>query len=101
MTNFNDAITPVAHLTRLLKAAADAHHNYEAALGHQDANWPEWYAQWIVDHDSEPTPAIAHAFDEPDRLDDPAKPLNVLSAIAFPVIYFLILAALAFIVAAL
>jgi hypothetical protein len=37
-------------LTRLLKAAAAAHHEYETKLGQPDDNWPAWYADYIITH---------------------------------------------------
>jgi len=36
-------------LTTALTQAAEAHHAYEATLGHPDANWQHWYASWIID----------------------------------------------------
>lgn len=38
------------YLAALLKAASEAHHDYEKSLGHPDENWPQWYAAWIVEH---------------------------------------------------
>lgn len=35
-------------LTRLLKAAEQAHGVYESSLGHRDDNWPGWYASFIL-----------------------------------------------------
>lgn len=35
-------------LANELRAAAAAHHAYEATLGHPDADWADWYAKWIV-----------------------------------------------------
>lgn len=34
-------------LERLLRGAEAAHARYEQQLGHADANWPAWYAEWI------------------------------------------------------
>ena len=34
-------------LERLLRGAEAAHAQYEQQLGHADANWPAWYAEWI------------------------------------------------------
>ena len=34
-------------LATLLQLAAEAHHNYEIDLGKKDADWAQWYAQWI------------------------------------------------------
>lgn len=39
----------VAELTSLLKGAAEAHHQYEAKLGHPDADWAPWYAERMVE----------------------------------------------------
>lgn len=42
-----------ANVAQLLRRAADEHHAYEQATmeeGHSDPNWPEWYAQWMLDH---------------------------------------------------
>jgi hypothetical protein len=36
-------------LERLLRGAEEAHAEYERQLGHADANWPAWYAQWIFE----------------------------------------------------
>lgn len=36
-------------LTAALTEAAEAHHAFEATLGHPDANWQRWYAQYILD----------------------------------------------------
>lgn len=35
-------------MVQLLKGAADAHHTFEAGLGHPDADWPTFYADWIL-----------------------------------------------------
>lgn len=36
-------------LAKLLRAAADAHHEYEQGLAVKpDPNWPEWYAAFVV-----------------------------------------------------
>lgn len=34
-------------LASMLKQAADAHHDYEKGLGHEDEDWPTWYAAWM------------------------------------------------------
>ena len=36
-------------LARLLREAQDAHAAYEKQLGERDADWPSWYAQYILD----------------------------------------------------
>ena len=38
----------VDSLAALLRKAAEAHHEYEAALGHADNDWPVWYAAWML-----------------------------------------------------
>jgi hypothetical protein len=35
-------------LETLLREAEKAHGEYEKTLGHADANWPAWYAEFIV-----------------------------------------------------
>ena len=35
-------------LARLLREAEHAHGEYEAKLGHPDADWPDWYATYII-----------------------------------------------------
>lgn len=37
-------------LAQLLKDAAAAHHVFEQQQGKPDANWPEWYADYIANH---------------------------------------------------
>ncbi|MEJ3404921.1 VOC family protein [Rathayibacter sp. YIM 133350] len=37
-----------AELARALRAAAQAHGAHEARIGHEDAGWPEWYAEYMV-----------------------------------------------------
>lgn len=51
MFHFRD----VEHLAALLTRAAEAHHAYEHVLGHHDEDWPQWYADFICRHASEPT----------------------------------------------
>jgi|HubBroStandDraft_1064217.scaffolds.fasta_scaffold527217_2 hypothetical protein len=36
-------------LATLLREAESAHADYERSLGHADADWPAWYASFIVD----------------------------------------------------
>ena len=36
-------------LAAALRRAADAHHRHEEETGHADADWPDWYAQYMVD----------------------------------------------------
>ncbi len=35
-------------LAGLLRAAERAHGEYERRVGHRDENWPDWYAEFIV-----------------------------------------------------
>ena len=37
-----------ADLASALRAAAAAHGAHEGRLGHEDANWPEWYADYLL-----------------------------------------------------
>lgn len=37
-------------LARLLQDAEKAHAEYEKTLGHADAEWPDWYAGYVLDH---------------------------------------------------
>jgi hypothetical protein len=47
-----DAMMPLdpTVLARLLREAANAHHTYEATLGHKDEDWAVWYAEYIIAH---------------------------------------------------
>ena len=38
-----------ATLARLLREAEKAHGEYERSLGHYDPDWPDWYAQYLID----------------------------------------------------
>ena len=38
-----------ADLAAALRRAAAAHGRHEAEIGHADENWPDWYAQHMVD----------------------------------------------------
>jgi hypothetical protein len=35
-------------LAEALRRAAAAHGEHEKQLGHEDADWPSWYAQYMV-----------------------------------------------------
>jgi hypothetical protein len=37
-----------ADLAVALRRAADAHGRHEAEIGHPDPDWPDWYAQYMV-----------------------------------------------------
>jgi hypothetical protein len=39
----------VNELAELLAAAQTAHHSFETANGTPDANWPEFYARFILE----------------------------------------------------
>jgi hypothetical protein len=39
----------VVDLTAALRRAEEAHGRHEAEIGHPDPDWPEWYAQYMVD----------------------------------------------------
>ena len=39
-------------LAAALHRAADAHGRHEKEIGHPDADWPGWYAQYMVDEQS-------------------------------------------------
>ena len=36
-------------LAAALRRAAAAHGRHETEIGHADENWPDWYAQYMVD----------------------------------------------------
>jgi hypothetical protein len=38
-----------AELAAALRRAETAHGTYEKELGRADPNWPDWYAQYMVD----------------------------------------------------
>jgi hypothetical protein len=39
-------------LAAALRWAAAAHGRHEKEIGHPDADWPDWYAQYMVDEQS-------------------------------------------------
>ena len=39
-------------LAAALRRAEDAHGRHEKEIGHPDADWPDWYAQYMVDEQS-------------------------------------------------
>jgi hypothetical protein len=47
-TTYDSAIDLAAALRR----AEDAHGRHEKDIGHPDADWPDWYAQYMVDEQS-------------------------------------------------
>ena len=38
----------VSDLAEALRRAADAHGQHEQQIGHADPDWPDWYAQYMV-----------------------------------------------------
>jgi hypothetical protein len=44
-----------ADLAAALRRAAAAHGLHEKELGHADPDWPDWYAQFMVDEQSGPS----------------------------------------------
>ena len=44
-TRYNSA----ADLAAALRRAAAAHGRHEAEIGHADENWPDWYAEYMVE----------------------------------------------------
>lgn len=52
------------YIEALLRAAAEAHHVYEAKLGHPDENWQGWYANHMADQIAADRAAIALGFGE-------------------------------------
>jgi hypothetical protein len=39
-------------LAAALRRAEEAHGRHEAEIGHADPDWPDWYAQYMVDERS-------------------------------------------------
>ncbi len=50
MRDFNDDGDMKGTLARLLRDAEKAHGEFEKEQGHADPNWPDWYAQYLIDH---------------------------------------------------
>ena len=46
------AFTSAGDLAAALRRAAAAHGQHEKGIGHADANWPAWYAEYIVQEQS-------------------------------------------------
>ena len=42
-------------LAAALRRAADADGRHEQAMGHPDPDWPDWYAQNMIDEQSGPS----------------------------------------------
>ncbi len=49
-TTYNSA----ADLAAALRRAAAAHGRHEAEIGHADENWPDWYAEYMVEEQGAP-----------------------------------------------
>jgi len=43
-----------ADLAQALRRAADAHGQHEKEIGHPDPDWPDWYAQYMVQEQAGP-----------------------------------------------
>ena len=41
-------VVPDVHAARQPRRAAAAHGQHEARIGREDADWPDWYAEYIV-----------------------------------------------------
>ena len=39
-------------LAAALRRAAEAHGKHEQEIGHADPNWPDWYAEFMVEEQS-------------------------------------------------
>jgi hypothetical protein len=51
------AYASVADVAAALRRAAAAHGKHEERTGHADANWPDWYAEYMVrEHAGEALP---------------------------------------------
>jgi hypothetical protein len=42
-------------LAAALRRAEEAHGLHEKEIGHEDPDWPDWYAQFMVDEQSRPS----------------------------------------------
>lgn len=47
-TGIQTTYTSVSDLSLALRRAAAAHGEHEARTGEADANWPDWYAEYMV-----------------------------------------------------
>jgi len=43
-----------AELAEALRRAAAAHGRHEEQIGHPDPDWPDWYAQYMVQEQARP-----------------------------------------------
>jgi hypothetical protein len=48
-----------ADLAAALRRAEEAHGRHEKELGHADPDWPDWYAQYMVDEQSGPSGQVS------------------------------------------
>src|SRR5271165_5132067 len=48
------AYDSAAELAEALRRAAAAHGQHEAQIGHADPDWPDWYAQYMVEEQAVP-----------------------------------------------
>jgi hypothetical protein len=55
-TTYNSA----TDLAAALRRAAAAHGRHEAEIGHADENWPDWYAEYMVEDQGAPPGEGAH-----------------------------------------
>ena len=55
-TTYNSA----TDLAAALRRAAAAHGRHEAEIGHADENWPDWYAEYMVEEQGAPSGEGAH-----------------------------------------
>ncbi len=44
----------VADLAAALRRTEEAHGRHEAEIGHADPDWPDWYAQYMIDQQADP-----------------------------------------------
>jgi hypothetical protein len=47
-TGIHTTYTSAGDLSQALRRAAAAHGEHEARTGEADANWPDWYAEYMV-----------------------------------------------------
>lgn len=61
-------------LTELLSDTEEEHAQYEKKLGHKDNNWPEWYAEHLLEVAA--FAKSAHSIDDPSDLASLLLKLN-------------------------
>ena len=49
VTSASAAYDSVAELAAALRRTKAAHGKHEKKIGHADPDWPDWYAQYMVD----------------------------------------------------